>query len=105
MEHEVLVALRLGIVGVGGLLAFFALRVGGRAGADRRPYLLLAVGFGLVTLAAVVEGALFELAAWDMVSAATAEALFSAVGFALILWAVWISGVGAGNPPVGPPST
>ncbi len=105
MEHEVLVALRLAIVAVGGLVALWALRLARRAPGHRLPYILLAGGFGLVTLAAVLEGALFEIAGWDIVAAATTEALLSSVGFAAILAAVWLSGVGAGSPPDGPPST
>lgn len=105
MEHEVLVALRLAIVAVGGLVTLWALRLASRAPEHRLPYMLLAGGFAFVTMAAVIEGALFEIAGWDLVAAATTEALLSSIGFAMILAAVWLSGVGAGNPPVAPPST
>lgn len=105
MEHEVLVALRLAIVAVGGLVALFALRLARRAQEHRLPYILLAGGFGLVTLAAVIEGVLFEVAGWDLEAAATLEAVLSALGFAAILAAAWLSGVGAGSPPLAPPST
>ncbi|HKZ59653.1 MAG TPA: hypothetical protein VJ547_07385 [Candidatus Thermoplasmatota archaeon] len=105
MEHEVLVGLRLAIVAVGGLVSLWAVRLASRTPDHRLPYLLLAGGFAFVTMAAVIEGALFEIARWDLVAAATAEALLSAFGFALILGAVWLSGVGAGSPPPAPPST
>ncbi len=104
-EHDILVAMRLAIVAVGGLVAFWAVRLAGRTPAHRAPYLLLAGGFGFVTMAAVVEGGLYEIAGWDLVAAATAEAVLSASGFALILAAVWFSGVGAESPPAGPPAT
>jgi len=88
MELEVLVALRLGVVAAGGLAGLFSLRMGLRSPTHRWTYFLLAAGFGLVTLGAILEGLLFEFAGWDLVMAHTAEAFTEIAGFALILVAV-----------------
>lgn len=84
-EHAVLVALRLGIVAAGSLATMWSVRLALHSKRHRPPYILLALGFGLLTLATVVEGALFEFAGWDLASAHTAEAFVSATGFASVL--------------------
>lgn len=84
-QHELLVALRLGIVAVGGLAALWSLRLTLHARDGRWTYLLLTAGFGFVTLGTIVEGILFEFARWDLLDAHTTEALLGAVGFALVL--------------------
>ncbi len=84
-EHWILVALRLGIVAVGSLAGLWSLRLGLRRRDQRTVYLLLATGFGLLTLGAVVEGLLFELARWDLSDAHAAEAVVTAAGFILVL--------------------
>jgi hypothetical protein len=88
MDHSALVALRLAAVALGALLAWRALRLAGRSPEHRRTYRLLAAGFALVSVAAVVEGALFEFAGWPLPDAATVEACISAAGFGAILMAV-----------------
>lgn len=92
-DHLTLVALRIAAVALGGFLAWRALRLASRSSDDRATYLLLAAGFGLVALAAVVEGALFEFAGWTLPDAATVEACMSAGGFGAILMAVRRSAV------------
>lgn len=87
-EHLVLVALRLAVVGAGGLLSLWILRLLLRGPEHRGTYLLLFLGFGLVTLGAIVEGVLFEFARWDLFAAHAAEALVSAVGLGLVLLAI-----------------
>ncbi|HLB67640.1 MAG TPA: hypothetical protein VJN63_04070 [Thermoplasmata archaeon] len=83
--HWVLVALRLGIVAAGFVVGLWSLRMGIRSQGDRATYLLLAIGFGLLTLGSVVEGIVFELAGWSLLDSSTAEAFISAAGFAIIL--------------------
>ena len=83
--HDVLVALRLGVVAVGGLAGLWSLRLAILSPAHRGTYFLLAMGFGLVTLGAIVEGILFEFVGWDLASAHTVEAFVGIAGFALIL--------------------
>lgn len=92
-EHDVLVALRLAIVAVGALVTYWGLRLARRAPDHRQTYLMLSVGFALVTLAAVVEGVLFEFEGWKLEDVHTLEAFVSAGGFALILGAILKSGV------------
>lgn len=87
-EHLILVGLRLGIVAVGALLTLMSLRLVLVGGSNRPSYLLLTIGFGLITLGALVEGLLFEVARWDLTSAHVVEALVSGAGFALILLSI-----------------
>ncbi len=87
-EHWVLVALRLGIVAAGSVAGVWSLRLGLRRRERRTTYLLLATGFGLLTLGAVVEGLLFELARWDLFDAHAAEAIVTAAGFGLVLLSI-----------------
>jgi len=87
-EHWVLVALRLGIVLAGSLAGLWSLRLGLRKRERRTAYLLLATGFGMLTLGAVVEGLLFELARWDLSDAHAVEAAVTAAGFALVLLSI-----------------
>jgi hypothetical protein len=93
MDHLALVVLRLAAVALGGFLAWRALRLARRSPDNRTTYRLLAAGFGLVAIAAVVEGILFEFAGWSLPDAATVEACLSAGGFGAILMAVRRSGV------------
>jgi len=87
-EHTILVALRLGIVAAGALAALWSLRLSLLSQDRRGTYLLLASGFGLVTLGAVVEGVLFEFARWSLLDAHTTEAFVGAAGFALVLLSI-----------------
>lgn len=87
-EHWILVALRLAIVTAGSLVGLWGLLLGLRRRDRRTTYLLLATGFGLLTLGAVVEGLLFEFARWDLSDAHAAEAVASAAGFALVLFSI-----------------
>lgn len=87
-DHSVLVALRLGVVAVGSLAALWTLRLSLHVVGHRLTYSLLALGFGLLTLGTVLEGALFEFAGWDLASAHTAEAIVAATGFAVVLVAI-----------------
>ncbi|MFQ5909072.1 MAG: hypothetical protein ACE5JE_09685 [Thermoplasmata archaeon] len=84
-DHILLTAVRLGIVAVGSLTTLWSLRRGGRSQSHRATYLFLALGFGLLTLSAVVEGVLFEFVGWDLVSVHTVEAFISVAGFAAVL--------------------
>ncbi len=91
-DHWILVALRLGIVGAGCLVGLWSFRLALRRTERRTAYLLLAAGFGMLTLGAVVEGLLFELARWDLFDAHAAEAAVTAAGFGLVLLSVLRSG-------------
>lgn len=93
MDHLTLVVLRLCAVAVGAFLAWRALRLARGSADNRRTYRLLAAGFALVAIAAVVEGLLFEFGGWALPDAATVEACISAGGFGAILWAVGRGGV------------
>lgn len=86
--HDALVAVRLGVVAVGGLSSFWSLRLGLHSARDRWTYFLLAMGFGLVALGAVVEGILFEIVGWDLVAAHTTESVVGIAGFSAILLSI-----------------
>jgi len=90
-DHWLLVALRIGIVAVGSLVGLWSLRLGLRRRERRATYLLLAAGFGLLTLGSVVEGVLFEFAGWALSDAHVAEAVVTAAGFVLILASIFRS--------------
>jgi len=83
--HWVLVALRLGIVAIGLVVGVWSLRMGVRSRGGRARYLLLSIGFGLLTLGSAVEGIVFEFAGWSLLNSHTAETFISAAGFASIL--------------------
>jgi len=87
-EHTILVALRLGVVAAGALAALWSVRLNLLSQDHRGTYLLLALGFGLITLGAVVEGVLFEFARWDLLDAHTVEAFVGTAGFALVLLSI-----------------
>jgi len=90
-EHEILVGLRIGIVAVGSLVGLWSLRLSLLRIERRATYLLLAAGFGLLTLGSVVEGVLFEFAGWALTDAHVAEATITAAGFVLILASIFRS--------------
>lgn len=90
-DHEVLVGLRIGIVAVGSLVGLWSLRLGLLRMERRAAYLLLAAGFGLLTLGSVVEGVLFEFAGWALSDAHVAEAAITAAGFVLIVASIFRS--------------
>ncbi|MFQ5919846.1 MAG: hypothetical protein ACE5I4_07370 [Thermoplasmata archaeon] len=92
-SHDVLVGLRIGVLVAGTLVTLWALRLALRAPVHRGTYVLLVLGFGLVTLGAVVEGVLFEFGGWTLVAAHTAEAFVTAGGLALILLSIVLSRV------------
>lgn len=92
-EHELLVALRLGVVIAGTLVSLWALRLALLAENHRTTYGILALGFALLTLGAIVEGLLFEFGGRDLFASHTAEALISGAGFVLILVSIWQSRV------------
>ncbi|MFQ5908955.1 MAG: hypothetical protein ACE5JE_09070 [Thermoplasmata archaeon] len=101
-EHLILVGLRLSIVAVGGLLTLWSLRLALKRRGARASYLLLTLGFGLITLGALVEGLLFEVAKWNLASAHAVEALVSGSGFVVILISIFRSnlfGLPASNAP------
>jgi hypothetical protein len=87
-EHYALVALRLAVVAVGAILALRAFRMAQRSPDERVSLYLLSLGFGLVALASIIEGVLFEFMGLSLVDAHTVEAVTSAFGFAVVLAAI-----------------
>lgn len=87
-EHYLLVGLRVAIVVAGALLAFRSFQMARRSADERRSFMLLCVGFGLVSLGAIIEGVLFEFVGLSLLNAHTVEAVVSAVGFSLVLAAI-----------------
>ncbi|MFQ5838140.1 MAG: hypothetical protein ACE5HJ_05090 [Thermoplasmata archaeon] len=88
MTHVIpaLIAVRVAIVVIGSILTFFAF-VRYRQGGSR-DHLLLGIGFGLIALGALVEGILFELFGWSLISVHTVEAGLSASGLLVVLLAI-----------------
>ncbi|MDX1534667.1 MAG: hypothetical protein R3291_03505 [Thermoplasmata archaeon] len=92
-DHWTVLGLRVGVLVAGALVTWWALRLTIRARAHRGTYLLLGLGFGLVTLGALVEGILFEFGGWSLLAAHTAEAFVTAGGLGLILVSIILSRV------------
>lgn len=83
--HWLLIGLRIGVLAAGALVTFWTLRLTVRSPGHRGTYLLLVLGFGLLTIGALVEGVLFEFGGWELLDAHTAEAFLTAAGLAMIL--------------------
>ncbi len=81
-----LIGMRLAIVVMGSSLAVFAFFRYIKGG--YRGHLLLALGFSLISLGALVEGVTIELMQWELVSAHAVEAAFSAAGLLSVLLAI-----------------
>ncbi len=89
IEHVLLtlVAVRVAVLLTGAFLTVTLLRRV-LATPRSRDYLLLALGFALLTAGAFVEGVLFELFRFGLAEVHTVEAGFTAAGFAAVLLAV-----------------
>lgn len=85
--HIVLVAVRLAIVAAGAALAFLCYRTYRRK--RENSLLHLAVGFILVTMGAVVEGALYEFLKIGLLEVHTIESAIVAAGFSVVLYAIY----------------
>ncbi len=72
---------------MGGLVTYFAYRAYRRT--DARSLGLLALGFGVVTLGAILAGLLDQLVALDRDWALLAESVLTALGFGIILYSLY----------------
>lgn len=84
-----LVAVRVGVLMTGTLLALLVFRSYLRGGA--RDHLLLAVGFGLIALGALVEGVLFEVFDLGLLLVHTVESVFVILGLLAVLLAILVT--------------
>ncbi|GGL21126.1 hypothetical protein GCM10009037_00490 [Halarchaeum grantii] len=73
---------------LGGAITYFAYEASVRTGA--RSIRLLAVGFGVVTVGALVAGIVDTLLHVGTMLALVAEGSFTAVGFAIILYSLYV---------------
>ncbi|PSP80134.1 hypothetical protein BRC81_02790 [Halobacteriales archaeon QS_1_68_20] len=72
---------------MGGLVTYFAYRAYRRT--EARSLGLLALGFGVVTLGAILAGALDQTGAFDREWALLAESALTAFGFGIILYSLY----------------
>lgn len=73
----------------GGLITFYAVRAYLRTGSSSLR--ALAVGFGVVTLGSIVGGGIDQITAMDPLVALAAESVFVLVGFAAILYSLFVT--------------
>ena len=89
MTHitSTIVALKTTTFIIGALITYFAWKAYRRTQADAlQP---LAVGFGVVTLGAMLAGAIDQLAPVNSTYALMADSALTAVGFAIILYSLY----------------
>jgi hypothetical protein len=84
-----LIAVRIAILLAGGMLTLFAFTRFYRDGS--RDHLFLSVGFGLISLGALIEGLLFQFLDWSLLSVHTVEAAFTASGLLVVLLTIHLS--------------
>ena len=82
MEHLLLVAAKIVVLALGMTIAGLALLAYRRTAS--RLMLGLGVGFALVALGSFVEGFLFEILDWDLVTVHLIESAFVFVGIGII---------------------
>jgi hypothetical protein len=83
-----LVALKTVVLVVGGLVTYFAARAYRRTRA--RPIGALALGFGVVTLGALVSGVADQLLRVEMTWVLVVESGLTAAGFLVILYSLYV---------------
>lgn len=89
-SHDVLAGLQIAILAAGGVVSFWAFRLAARSAREPggRAFTALGVGFALLAVGAAAEGVLFEFMGWSLTLAHAAEAVLTAIGFAVILVAI-----------------
>lgn len=89
MTHPYLITgLKTVTLCLGGLITFYAYRAYRRTGSPALR--ALAVGFGAITLGAILAGAIDQLLAVDRALALLVESALTAVGFAVILYSLYV---------------
>jgi branched-subunit amino acid ABC-type transport system permease component len=83
---DVLRVAQVAIVALGAIVIYFALR--GFAKRKSKAMLFLAIGFGFVTIGAVIAGILFEFIGADLSSVESVQAICQAIGFAIIVYSL-----------------
>lgn len=88
--HDVLAGLQVGILVAGSVVSFWAFRRSLQSPPvpGSKAFAALGVGFALLTAGAAAEGVLYEFMGWSLTLAHAAEAVLTAVGFAVILVAI-----------------
>lgn len=82
------VALKTLTLALGGLITYFSWKAYRRTGA--RALRALAIGFGVVTLGSLLAGAVDQLVAVDASYALVVESALTAVGFAVIVYSLYV---------------
>ncbi|MFB6137750.1 MAG: hypothetical protein ABEJ42_05340 [Halobacteriaceae archaeon] len=89
MTHEVLITVLKSVTLVlGGSITFYAYKAYTRTGSSALR--ALAIGFGTVTLGAILAGIVDQLLAVEPRLALVAESLFTTIGFAVILYSLYV---------------
>ncbi|MFB6153729.1 MAG: hypothetical protein ABEJ27_05710 [Halodesulfurarchaeum sp.] len=90
MSHatSAVVILKAVSLALGALITYFAARAHGRTGSNALR--ALAVGFGLVTIGALVAGVLDQLLIANRTLALLVESGFTTLGFAVIFYSLYV---------------
>lgn len=84
----VVVALKTLTLVLGGSITFYAFQAYRRTGSDALR--ALAFGFGTITLGAILAGIVDQLLPLDPSLALAVESLFTTIGFAVILYSLYV---------------
>lgn len=87
-ETTIVIALKTLTLVLGGLITFYAYKAYRRTGS--RPLRALTIGFGVITLGAILAGAVDQLLSFPTSTALVAESALNAVGFAVILYSLFV---------------
>lgn len=90
MTHvtAIVVALKTLTLALGGLITYFAFKAFRRT--DARALGALAVGFGVITVGAILAGVIDQFLPFGTDAALVAQSALNAVGFAVILYALFV---------------
>lgn len=84
--NSIVVALKTLTLVLGGAITYYAMKAAHRTG--QRPLQLLGVGFGLVTVGALVAGITDQLLQLGRSTALVIESSFTTIGFLVILYSL-----------------
>ena len=88
MDQELLVLriLKIIVAVLGGILVYYS-AIGYRKRRERL-MMLMALGFGLITIASLSAGIFFEFAGFSLIQVSIVEALLIAIGFSIIVYSI-----------------
>ncbi|MFD1569322.1 DUF7521 family protein [Halorubrum laminariae] len=83
-----IIVAKTAILVLGGSITYYALRAYGRTG--DRSLRALGIGFGIVTVGALVGGVSHQIIGTDLAVGIAVNSLLTAVGFAVIIYSLYV---------------